>query len=995
MQFEKYPAGQETIAMKPEVREESPEANHRKKTESHVHRRSRQGCLTCKLRKKRCDEQKPVCGDCQRLHRRCEYITDDMSTEQVEKLKQEMEIIEQSSKLRRRKHKAEGKAGKNAVSTSSKHRQSMKRHSGNRRSKKAAKKEKRKSKKASKKSGSTKNVVFNPLSIDIAPIVNRNWLQDMGPSSQSLGNLEALVPFRTTEVSDDSKNNPVTAEVPKKAANGFGFAQEINTSGGNTVAPKIDGMPSRNNANTPLNPVESLFGQNYTQYDTSSVPSVPTGSLFSESYTNGYSTGPKFSSFSPQCNPQGDAQPLVLKQPEPLSLEEPELNSMGSYDAYVGSFSPGFTKALAEHFQEASAKGQEAFRSGVSNESFTSPVAVNSLKDIFDFPGEAQSNRAISEQRGKHNGPEDSDEKADSEHVEVISSKTSEAGPLSLFNNNRINQTFSAIYINPSIVRGTTLASLSPIGKKLYEYYRDKLSLVASSAPKEENMYHHTFLPMAHVDRCVLYGILAWSAFHLGGAKMEKQGAYYIQKAIEGFSQRPVLDEDTLEYYKDVETVVDTNDSDITVEKADTDPQYESHRNQILSALSKDDMINLRLAAFLILCGVEICRGDVTRWSKYLEYGARLIRYKGGLQKFNNSKDEHFLATNYAYHDITAVSVSKVRPLHFDLKEYEQMWSASNTLEFLDPLHNISSPIFNILAEINKLVSTSKRLYRKIRRARSFGDGPVDESDDDEFLAHAAEELAGAADSSHHVSSDASSSNMYSSVGLSPEMIKFNKEIAAERDKLRRDSEQSLQSCLGLKEEAKNGQKDEDKYADEEMDEAENEEMGSGMSVYERYEKIMYQCQDLEARLNDARPRQHILSKLNAHDLELQLTVFECFQITAKIHLRQSVLRMTPSSLEIQYLENQLIKSLDVLLGTDVEAALCFPMFVAGMNAIFPQDRKEMNQRYNDFIKRYRWKNVLRCQIVMKQLWRLNPLGDRFVDWYDLVERLGWKLSFA
>lgn len=907
------------MKMKSKVKERRSRTIKRERKDKHVHRRSRQGCLTCKLRKKRCDEQKPVCGDCQRLHRRCEYITEDMSTDQAEKLKHEMEIIEKGSKLRRRKHKNKAESDSLASGSSSEHNSSLKRHSGNRKPKRAVKDKKRKLNRTKKESSGSKNVVFNPLSIDIAPIVGRNWLQDMG--SSSLGNLEASMTQKGPDASDGVKSNNAVAE-----EGGNENKQEDNETG-NAETPNMGSIAFQSGTNTQINQMETILGPNYTQYDT---PGVPTGSLFSENYSNGFGTGQTFSSFSPQINPQVENQPLPSKQTELLSLEEPELNSMGSYDTYVGAFSPEFTKALVEHFQEASSKNQDGLRGGMMGESFGSAGAVNSLKDIFELSGEARiSGRGENE---KKEAEKTGDSKIEAEKMDVISTKNSEASPLSLFSSNRMNETFSTIYINPSIVSGTTLASLSPIGKKLYEYYRDKLSLIASSAPKEENMYHHTFLPMAHVDRCVLYGILAWSAFHLGGARMEKQGAYYIQRAIEGFSQRPVMEADTLEYYKDLASVIDVSDPDITVEKADGDPQYEFQREQILSALSKDDTINMRLAAFLILCGVEICRGDVTRWSKYLEYGARLIRYKGGLQKFNN-----------------------------------------------------------ILAEINKLVSTSRRLYRKISKARSLGDEPVDESDDDEFLAHAAEELAGAADSSPHVSSETSSSNVYSSVGLSPEMIKFNKEIAAQRKKLRRDSEQSLKNCLGLKE----GPNDAEKTGEDDAEESEGDELDSEMTIYEKYEKIMYQCQDLEARLNDANPRQHILAKLNAHDLELQLTVFECFQLTAKIHLRQSVLRMTPSSLEIQYLENQLIKSLDVLLGTDVEAALCFPMFIAGMNVIFPRDRKEMNQRYNDFIKRYRWKNVLRCQIVMKQLWRLNPLGDRFVDWYDLVERLGWKLSFA
>ncbi|VEU23656.1 DEKNAAC104922 [Brettanomyces naardenensis] len=836
-------------------------------------KRSKQGCITCKLRKKRCDEQKPVCGDCQRLNRRCEYITDDMTPEQIAKLKHEMELIEVESKTRRRKKKVSS-LGLNVESSGSRS------HTPENELKRKGKHEGNRGKRA-KKTAENDKVVFNPLSIDISSLASTNWLQGMGATTESIGCLASPTP-----------------EVTEEWAN-----------------------CNNNNSGTPL-----------------PVPH-------------------EFTSLSPLQPPRQLPTSSTIQQIQPLSLDEESAATSASIDQFAEIFSPGFPKALQEHLQETENKTEAPKPESIPS--------ISQLQNLFEFSPWYQ---------------EDTDE----QKGEKVKEKTSMvlANGHHFVRNNSImgsvpTRSASVIYSNPSVVTSTTLASLTPMGKQLYEYYRDKLCFVASSTPKEENMYLHTFLPMAHADQSVLYGILAWSAFHMGGSKMEKQGNYYIQRAIQGFGKRPVLDEDTLDYYKDVATNVDDNDEDIV--KEDVSPFHEECR-AILSMLSRDDMINLRLAAFLILCGVEICRGDVSRWSKYLEYGARLINLKGGLKRFNDSKDEHFLATNYAYHDITAVAVSKLRPLHFDLKEYEQMWTASNELGFLDPLHNISSPIFNILAEINKLASTARRLYRRIRKARSLAPGTIDDSDDEEFMAYAAEELAGAACSSPRFSSsDAASSNKHSSIGLSPVISKQAREAEA----------------MEAKEEAIWETKNEDDSLSECESSSFRDPLSCEFSIYEKYDQIMVQCQELEARLNSAMPKQHILLRLKPKDLELQLTVFECFQLTAKIHLRQAVLRMAPSSLEIQYLVNQLIKSLDVLLGSDVEAALCFPMFIAGMNLIYPRDRKEMNERYNAFIKRYRWKNVLRCQIVMKQLWKMNPLGYKFVDWYDVVERMGWELSFA
>lgn len=781
-----------------------------------IHRRSRQGCLTCKLRKKRCDEVKPICGDCRRLNRRCEYITSDMTPEQVRKLKKEMALIESESKTRHRKKKVAGTKPKvNPKKSVSGDKQGATMQS-----------------KTPEKKPVDDKVIFNPLSMDFFGTPS-NWIQ-------------------RTDVID--------------------FLQRSET----LLKPE--------------------------QTDDSHLSSQP----------------------SPQ-------------QPFDPTTQLSEI------------FSPGFSRILQERLQESPEEPKI---------SSLSPIRSPTALDGFDWP---HVDKTETENFAEHSNEKEADQQPQQQQpqqqqqLETFAQQTQQHQLL------RPGKSYySMIYMNPSIVTSTQLANLTPVGKMLYEYYRDIVCSAACTAPREENMYLHTFLPMAHIDKSVLYGILAWSAFHLGGTKMVKQGNYYVQKAIQGFSKRPVVDEDTIEYYKDVTSEYDINDEDIVKE----DPSAMDASDQLtLSMLTKDDMISMRLAAFLILCATEICRGDVFKWSHYLKYGARLIKLKGGLPCFNNSKDEHFLATNYAYHDITAMAHSRASNLHFDLSEYEQMWTASSELGFLDPLHNISAPVFAILARINTLSQRCRRVYKQVRKARSI---TLDDSDDEQFLANAAEELQSA--TSDYTASGGSADDVYSIGSLK----EAEEEAKAEARAQLEDEEYS-----------------DDEYAGNKYDEDDD------YLLYERYEDIVKESQLLERELNDARPKEPTLMNLKPSDLELQLTVFECFQLTAKIHLRQAVLHMAPSALEIQFLLNQLVKSLDVLLGTDVEGGLCFPMFIAGMNSVYQRDRHDMSKRYREFIKRYRWKNVLRCQIVTKHLWKINPLGDKYVDWYEVVERMGWELSFA
>ncbi|KAK5990449.1 Transcriptional regulatory protein pro1 [Cladobotryum mycophilum] len=47
--------------------------NGNSKTKTQMHRRSRTGCYTCRLRRKKCDEGSPLCTACKHLGLVCEY----------------------------------------------------------------------------------------------------------------------------------------------------------------------------------------------------------------------------------------------------------------------------------------------------------------------------------------------------------------------------------------------------------------------------------------------------------------------------------------------------------------------------------------------------------------------------------------------------------------------------------------------------------------------------------------------------------------------------------------------------------------------------------------------------------------------------------------------------------------------------------------------------------------------------------------------------------
>ena len=421
--------------------------------------------------------------------------------------------------------------------------------------------------------------------------------------------------------------------------------------------------------------------------------------------------------------------------------------------------------------------------------------------------------------------------------------------------------------------------TLDPIGATLFDYYKNKLSNIVSIVPAESNYYTNVFLPMAMVNKGVLYSIMAWAGYHMGG-DFEREGTRYMDKALDYIKQTPIgSDSDALQ----------------------------------------------RLASLLIMCAAEICKGDVTKWPVFLQWASKIIKDRGGLYKFRQDKEQHWLISSFAYHDILASSASE-RGTYFPVDDYDKF--IVNCGFGVDPLQGIVKPLFNIIGEISTLATEAKRLLKI--SSNSLGDGIMHDDDEDD------------------------------------------------------------DNC--------NNNKDEESPDIPGIDTPDSVNSAQGERIFTKYSsllQIMEKASALENKINIVKPDPSDLSEFGNHDLELQLTLFELFQFTAKLHLRQSVLRLNPSSLETQFILCELLKCLDIVLRSPVEASLCFPMFIAGMNCTTKKDRRMMLERFNDIIQRYSFKNLERAKTIMEQVWMIDPSGTKCVDWYEIVKRLGWDLSFA
>ncbi|SCU89275.1 LADA_0E14576g1_1 [Lachancea dasiensis] len=469
------------------------------------------------------------------------------------------------------------------------------------------------------------------------------------------------------------------------------------------------------------------------------------------------------------------------------------------------------------------------------------------------------------------------------------------------------------------------LMQLDDTALHLYRYYRDSLSHIVSIAPDRQNYFLQIFLPMAHQDEGILYGILAWAAHHLSlGEPNKNHGSMIKEKSPaaldETFRDFPKSDDNQDRQFFNLPPSDYPNSQAIrphvsTTSISSNELSTRSARDSRYAALANEyTLYSLQrvadpkthgllaaLANILILCGAEICQGDISRWQILLRWGARMIRdyapncdigeLLAESERPNSSTDAkttRWLLSNFAYHDIMGSD-----PTHFPMQQYRQILDhPDSTHEYhIDPLYGINRPIFQLLGQV-------KNLARKVK-----------------------EELT--------------------SAGLMEDLVSHKPlydMIAAA---------QELQVCL---------------YKIQPSE----EDLSWYQSVADTYKSTR----------------------------SLAQTLFSVFRDTALLHLKTAILRQDISSYEIQFLVAQLSNGLDQILGSPIEAGSCFPLFICGVNSYNLAQRRNLESKFEGFLQRYKFRNVERALIVLRQVWDRSDRGLA-QDWFDVVDEIGWNLNFA
>ncbi|KAK6461266.1 fungal-specific transcription factor domain-containing protein [Scheffersomyces coipomensis] len=934
-------------------------------------KRSRNGCLTCKIRKKKCDEGKPICSACERLSKECIWIDADMSEDEIRLLKEKVEQDESNNKLRKRKVKSGGGSHHNENNVN--HKVTVKQESSS---------------------------ISPPMMID-SPFQHPSSIST-DPVSQSNNHVEPIVASASSISSSESKsqddlyssiriNNNIKATFSSNSPSVinaepswninqnhqnddiYQFETHIHDRGISIT--KVN--PNNNNINISTGGISNHNSPSIIpespklfQYNNSDLRSTISPSMRYHNNNNNNNNNNQFRKSVSNSN---------LNTNYALSPNSPTIKSLMNPVSSVGVSNNGPRSSIREieidhqanklekspiqrnfaHLNNYHNQNQNQNHNHRDKENSPPPLDLDSsrsppplspsafLNFIRDLSN-VNNNGGMTNDDDKNNEDEDKivliddndkeipSHESNTDFKEFLGSSNFSAvmesmgfgngnndNDINNGNNSNNNQGLSPTNSNSSLLiptlspasYGNLISNLNSMltpsprlppshipelsnatSSYLYNYYVEVLSRKISIAPvsqNDSNSYQKVFLPLAHKDKGVLYGILAWAGFYLGGTWAE-EGVKYVNLALEHLSS--------------------------SLDKEDNSMVPYNNRNE-----DRQSILN-KLATLLILCGAEICKGDVKYWSVYLRWGWKILSSNGGILNFNNSKEEHWLISNFAYHDLLASS-SIERGTYFSSKEYNTIfidkegYSRGN----LSPLLGVSKKLYRIIGDVSTLVyETRKTLNEYYKR-----DSP-------------ASDHGGISESPNQYYEDNSNNNTNN------------------------NNNQDNQS--------------------------ETSEHGK---VSRMLDNIVEKARNLEAEIDNARPEPRDLDDLTDEELELQLTLFEAFQLSAKLFLKQSIMKCNPSMLECQILNNDLMKCIDILLDSPVQASLVFPIFISGIHCVSNLDRENMKQRVENFIKLYGPWNVRRAKYLMEKVWQQNRDGDTVVDWHSILRNLDWDINFA
>ncbi|ODV77177.1 uncharacterized protein CANTADRAFT_27518 [Suhomyces tanzawaensis NRRL Y-17324] len=195
-------------------------------------------------------------------------------------------------------------------------------------------------------------------------------------------------------------------------------------------------------------------------------------------------------------------------------------------------------------------------------------------------------------------------------------------------------------------------------------------------------------------------------------------------------------------------------------------------------------------------------------------------------------------------------------------------------------------------------------------------------------------------------------------------------------------------------------------YAKVKMDAIElNKELNSGESknivqIHSRrlahFETIDQTHDELRNKVKYCKPIQSQLDQLPTdEEKEKHLKLFELYRITCKMYLALYFKQLQPISSEVQNFLLGSLKIIEELIETKLKGSINMPLMICGISCCNEYDRRILDRKFQKIYSSYKVGNVKRIWHIVKESWRRNATGGVCIDWIDICNDFGWKLSLC
>lgn len=167
---------------------------------------------------------------------------------------------------------------------------------------------------------------------------------------------------------------------------------------------------------------------------------------------------------------------------------------------------------------------------------------------------------------------------------------------------------------------------------------------------------------------------------------------------------------------------------------------------------------------------------------------------------------------------------------------------------------------------------------------------------------------------------------------------------------------------------------------------------------FEIISNLMKKSDSLDRSIKFSKPDLSSLQYVNSsEELESHLTLFEVYQLSSQIYLKQVIRKLPPVVPEIQVLAYNLKEDLKILIKSEtLKHSLAFPMLLLGITSSSNDDRKEVHKMFKCLIQTCGYlSSYQKLLIVIQKLWDLNDNGSLYVDWFMITKQLGWRLNLG